>query len=141
MGFLLDQRFAAWVAAVNANPGKEQHQIEVIHDHSSSTNALGFGFTWKLGHPEVSQAFGFHNLTAEPWRYTSGSYFARPWSDYVNDGSNGGYGTVSAGYKAACFQNWSSNLQLQGNYGQSVDTDIRVIAEDEPGSEFFLWAV
>ncbi|MGL6132598.1 MAG: hypothetical protein ACRC1L_00140, partial [Prochlorococcaceae cyanobacterium] len=138
---MLDQRFAAWAAAVNANAGKEQHQIEVIRDHGSSTDGLRHGFVWKLGHPDSAQVFGFHNITAEPNRFSSGRCFARFWSDYTNDTSNGGYGSVSTGNTNACLQHWGQNMDLHLNYGPSVDTDVRIIAEDDPGVEFFLLAV
>ncbi len=120
----IQQKLAAWVAAVNANAVNASKQITILKTPSDSTLANYIG--WNL-----SLASGASGSTFYASLYSSSTTnlncrFSAGWT---NDGTNGGYGTVTGGTSVDTSIAWYTSAQT---------AEFAIATETAAGEEFFL---
>ncbi len=140
VGMRLHEAFSAFAATVNATPANADLQLSVLRNHASATGTTSYGFAWRLGHPVSPLVLSFHNVSlVQGFSSSTASALLRLGlaSNWIDDSSNGGYGSFSATLL-------STNRGLS-HYGPTgtpavagLEGTLIVVFDTTPGAEFFL---
>ena len=120
VGMRLHEAFSAFDAAANANQANADLQLSVLRNHASATGATSFGFVWRLGHPTTPQVLSFHTVSLVQGSSASDSSALLRIghaSDWIDDSSNGGYGSFPG---HLLLLNASAGLSHYGTTGTPV---------------------
>jgi hypothetical protein len=145
VGMRLHEAFSAFAAAANANPANADLQLSVLRNHASATGATNFGFVWRLGHPTTPQILSFHTVSLLQGSSASDSSALLRLghaSDWIDDTSNGGYGSLPG---HLLLLNASAGFSHYGPTGTplvpGLEGTLIVAFDPTPGVEFFLATV
>ncbi|MFO7628442.1 MAG: hypothetical protein R6W06_02790 [Prochlorococcaceae cyanobacterium] len=134
----LSEAFSSFAAAVNPNnPGSE---LSIVRDASSATGNARSGYVWRLGDPLNPVLLSFLN-SSKLQGYNASSSSAQLLvgleSAYVNDSSNGGYGSFSSTLNS--FNGGMTYYAPDGSPALTYGGMLLVLMDTAAGQEFFSY--
>jgi hypothetical protein len=98
VGMRISSAFTAFASLINAKPN-QRNPLSTVHDHASSTSGVRPGYVWRFGDESgATQPLLLRHYTSSTtasWTRDRSQLELGYEGDYLNDGSNNGYGSFS----------------------------------------------